>query len=416
MSLTLQVLLALAAGFAVGLPLSRMDGPIADGVLAVLGPVGTIFVNAIRMTVIPLVVSSLIVGVTGAPDPRSVGRIGVRALVIFVVLVSAAAAFGVVLGAPLLALIPLDPASVDALRTGAAGAGATAAEGAKSIPTLGQWIVALVPSNPIKAAADGAMLPLIVVSVTFAAALMQVAPERRAAVLRPVEGIMDASLALVRAILVLAPVGVFALAVPLAATMGTDALGAILGYVVIVCGICVLFWLVVLYPLAVTVGRVPLRTFARATLPAQSIAFSSRSSLAALPALLESVRDTLRLPPAIGSFLIPLAATMFRVGAGIGQTVGVLFIARLYGVDLSTVQLVTIAVISLVTSFSVPGVPGGSIIVMVPVLTAAGIPVEGVGILLGADTIPDMFRTTTNVTGHITAAVILARGETAADG
>lgn len=416
MSLTFQVLLALAAGFAVGLPLSRLDGPLADGVLALLGPVGTIFVNAIRMTVIPLVVSSLIVGVTGAPDPRAVGRIGVRALAIFVALVSVAAAFGVLIGAPLLALLPLDPTSIEALRAGAAGAGATAAEGAKSIPGFGEWLVALVPANPVKAAADGAMLPLIVVSVTFAAALMQVAPERRAAVVRVVEGIMDASLALVRAILAFAPLGVFALAVPLAATMGTDALGAILGYVVIVCGICVLFWVVVLYPLAVTVGRVPLRTFARATLPAQSIAFSSRSSLAALPALLESVRDTLRLPPAIASFLIPLAATMFRVGAGIGQTVGVLFIARLYGVELGTVQLVTIAVISLVTSFSVPGVPGGSIIVMVPVLTAAGIPVEGVGILLGADTIPDMFRTTTNVTGHMTAAVILARGETATDG
>jgi proton glutamate symport protein len=415
MSLTFQVLLALAAGFAVGLPLSRVEGPFADGVLALLGPVGTIFVNAIRMTVIPLVVSSLIVGVTGAPDPRSVGRIGVRALVLFVLLVGVAAAFGVVLGAPLMALLPLDPSSVDALRAGAIGAGATAAEGARSIPSLGEWVVALVPSNPIKAAADGAMLPLIVVSVTFAAALMQVAPERRGAVVRVVEGIMDASLALVRAILAFAPLGVFALAVPLAATMGTDALGAILGYVVIVCGICVLFWLVVLYPLAVTVGRVPLRTFARATLPAQSIAFSSRSSLAALPALLESVRDTLRLPPAIGSFLIPLAATMFRVGAGIGQTVGVLFIARLYGVDLDTVQLATIAVISLVTSFSVPGVPGGSIIVMVPVLTSVGIPVEGVGILLGADTIPDMFRTTTNVTGHMTAAAILARGEIASD-
>jgi len=416
MSLTFQVLLALAAGFAVGLPLSRVEGPFADGVLALLGPVGTIFVNAIRMTVIPLVVSSLIVGVTAAPDPRSVGRIGARALVLFVVLVGVAAAFGVVLGAPLMALIPLDPSSVESLRAGAAGAGATAAEGAKSIPSLGEWLVALVPSNPVKAAADGAMLPIIVVSVTFAAALMQIAPERRAAVVRPVEGIMDASLALVRAILAFAPLGVFALAVPLAATMGTDALGAILGYVVIVCGICVLFWLLVLYPLAVTVGRVPLRTFARATLPAQSIAFSSRSSLAALPALLESVRDTLRLPPAIGSFLIPLAATMFRVGAGIGQTVGVLFIARLYGADLDTVQLVTIAVISLVTSFSVPGVPGGSIIVMVPVLTSAGIPVEGIGILLGADTIPDMFRTTTNVTGHMTAAVILARGETAVEG
>ena len=413
MSLTTQVLLALAAGFAVGLPLAGADASLAGGVLAVLGPVGTVFINAIRMTVIPLVVSSLIVGVTSAPDPKAVGRIGARALVLFVVVVGAASAFGVLLGGPLLALLPLDPAAVEALRAGAAGAGASAAEGAKSIPSVGEWLVALVPANPIKAAADGAMLPVIVTTLAFAAALMQVAPERRGAVVRVMEGVMDASLALVRTILAFAPIGVFALAVPLAATMGGSALGAILGYVVIVCLLCVLFWAVVLYPAAVVLGRVPVRAFTRAALPAQTIAFSSRSSLAALPALLETVRDTLRLPPAIGAFLIPLAATMFRAGAGIGQTVGVLFIARLYGVDLTAAQLLTVGVTSVVTSFSVPGVPGGSIIVMVPVLMSAGIPIEGVGILLGADTIPDMFRTTTNVTGHMTAAVILARGEKA---
>ena len=105
---------------------------------------------------------------------------------------------------------------------------------------------------------------------------------------------------------------------------------------------------------------------------------------------------------------------MFRAGAGIGQTVGVLFIAKLYGVDLGTAQLATIAVTSVITSFSVPGVPGGSILVMIPVLMAAGIPVEGIGILLGVDTIPDMFRTTTNVTGHMAAATIVARGEASA--
>ena len=174
-----------------------------------------------------------------------------------------------------------------------------------------------------------------------------------------------------------------------------------------------LFSLGVLYPVAVAIGKVPFRTFARAILPAQTIAFSGRSSLAALPAMLESVRDTLRLPSAIGNFLIPLASSMFRCGAGIGQTVGVMFLARLYGVDLGATALLTIAVTSTITSFSVPGVPGGSIIIMVPVLMAAGIPAEGVGILLGADTIPDMFRTTTNVTGHMTAAVVLARGERA---
>ncbi len=411
MSLTTQVLIALVAGFALGIPLAGSESAFATGLLAVLGPVGTVFINAIRMTVIPLVVSSLIAGVTSAPDPRAVGRIGARAIVLFVVVVAIASAMGVLIGGPLLALIPLDPAAVDSLRAGAADGGAAAAEGARSIPTAAEWLVSLVPANPIKAAADGAMLPLIVTSVAFAVALMQVAPERRAAVVRVVEGVMDASLALVRAVLTLAPIGVFALAVPLAAKMGTGALGAILGYIVIVSGICVLFWFALLYPAAVVFGRVPFKVFARATLPAQTIAFSSRSSLAALPALLESVRDALRLPAAIGSFLIPLAATMFRAGAGIGQTVGVLFLARLYGVDLGAAQLLTIGVTSMVTSFSVPGVPGGSIIIMVPVLMSAGVPVEGIGILLGADTIPDMFRTTTNVTGHMTAAVILARGE-----
>lgn len=411
MSLTTKVLLALLAGFGVGLALAAWDAPTSQTIIRVVEPLGTIFINAIRMTVIPLVVGSLIVGVSAAPDPRAVGRIGARALVLFVVVVAAAAAVGVLIGPPLFALFSLEPSAVEALRASAASAGGSAAESARSIPTVSQWVVSLVPVNPVKAASDGAMLPLIVFSVVFAAALMRVVAERRTAVLRFFEGITDASLVLVRAILELAPIGVFALVVPLAARMGLAAAGALVGYIVIVSAICVAFMGLALYPAAVLLGRVPLKEFALATLPAQGIAFSSRSSLAALPAMLESVTDRLRLPPAMGSFFIPLAASMFRAGAGIGQTVGVLFIAKLYGVDLGAAQLMTIAVTSIVTSFSVPGIPGGSIIVMVPVLMAAGIPIEGVGILLGVDTIPDMFRTTTNVTGHMSAAVILSRGE-----
>lgn len=409
MPLTLQVLLALLAGLGLGLGLSGSDAAAARSLLAVLGPVGTLFINAIRMTVIPLVVATLIVGVSAAPDPRVVGRIGARALLLFVLVLAAAAGLGVALGAPLLAGFPLEAGAVEALR---ASAVETDVAGAR-VPTLAQWVVDLVPVNPIKAAADGAMLPLILFSVLFAAALTRVAADRRAAVVRVFEGIQDASLVLVRAILALAPIGVFALAVPLAARMGLAAAGALVGYIGIVSGICVLFMALVLYPAALILGRVSLREFAAAALPAQGIAFSSRSSLAALPAMLESVQDRLRLPPAIGSFFIPLAASMFRAGAGIGQTVGVLFIAKLYGVDLGTAQLLTIAVTSVITSFSVPGVPGGSILVMIPVLMSAGIPVEGIGILLGVDTIPDMFRTTTNVTGHMSAAVILAHGERA---
>jgi proton glutamate symport protein len=407
MPLTLQVLIALLGGLAVGLGLPYVNAAVGNSALAVLGPVGTIFINSIRMTVVPLVAATLIVGVGSAQNPRAVGRMGLRSLVIFFVVLSAAAAAGVLLGAPLMNAFPLDEAAVTTLRASANSAAAAA----PSIPTLGEWLTALVPVNPLKAAVDGAMLQIIVVSVAFAAAITQIAEERRTAVLRVFEGIQDASLVLVRFILRFAPIGVFALAVPLAFKMGVSAAGALLGYIAIVSAICVAFMAFILYPAAVLIGRVPLKRFAPAALPAQGIAFSSRSSLAALPAMLEAVRGPLALPPAVASFFIPLAASMFRAGAGIGQTVGVIFIAKLYGVDLGTAQYVTIAVTSVVTSFSVPGVPGGSILVMVPVLMAAGIPVEGIGILLGVDTIPDMFRTTTNVTGHLTAAVIVARDE-----
>ena len=410
MPLTLQVLLALLAGLGLGLGLAGSEAPAAQTTLALLGPVGTLFINAIRMTVIPLVTATLIVGVGSAPSARAVGRLGARSLLVFVLVLAVASAFGVLGGSWLFGAVQFDTATVEAMRAGAA----SVATGDAKVPTFGEWLIGLVPVNPIKAAADGAMLPLILFSVCFAAALTRVAEERRAAVLRVFEGIADASLVLVRAILAFAPIGVFALAVPLAAKLGLAAAGALVVYIGGVSAICVAFNALVLYPAAVLLGGVPLRGFATAALPAQGIAFSSRSSLAALPAMLESVRDTLKLPPTIGSFFIPLAASMFRAGAGIGQTVGVLFIAALYGVDLGAAQLATIAVTSVITSFSVPGVPGGSILVMIPVLMAAGIPVEGIGILLGVDTIPDMFRTTTNVTGHMAAATILARGERAA--
>lgn len=414
MSLTLQVLLGLIAGLGLGLGIAGVEGAWAAALVGWIEPLGTLFINAIRMTVIPLVVATLIVGVSAAPDPRAVGRLGARSLAIFVVVIALASIVGVALGAPLLGAFDLDPSAVDALRASAASAGEAAQANAK-VQTLSEWLLSLVPTNPIKSAADGAMLPLIVFSVLFAAAMTRVEGERRAALRKVFEGIQDASLVLVRAILATAPIGVFALAVPLAARMGLAAAGALLGYIVIVSSISIVFMALVLYPAAVVIGRTPLREFAKACLPAQGIAFSSRSSLAALPAMLESVKDSLRLPPQIGSFFIPLAASMFRAGAGIGQTVGVLFIAKLYGVDLNTAQLLTIAATSAITSFSVPGVPGGSILVMIPVLMAANIPIEGIGILLGVDTIPDMFRTTTNVTGHMAAATILARGERAGD-
>jgi len=269
--------------------------------------------------------------------------------------------------------------------------------------------VELVPSNPIKAAADGAMLPLIVFALAFGTALTRVEEGPRSALLGALRGIEQASLVLVRWVLALAPLGVFALAITLGAKLGVAAVGALATYVVLVSGATMLFCAFVLYPIAVIFGRISLRAFIRGALPPQAVAFSSRSSLAALPAMLDSARDRLDLDERVTSFLLPLAVALFRCGAAIGQTIGAIFIARLYNVPLGPAQLATIAITSVVTTLSVPGIPGGSILMMVPVLMSAGLPAAGMGILLGVDTIPDMFRTTTNITADVVVATILGR-------
>ena len=411
-SLTVRVLLGLVAGLVVGFAANAF--PSLRSVVPWIEPLGSIFINAIRMTVVPLVVASLVVGVAGASDARAIGRVGWRALTLFILLVLAGAVFGALIAQPILVRM-IDPASASAISAGGAGELAGAAqEGARRLPTFAQWLIDLVPSNPIRAAADGAMLPLIVFSLLFGVALLQLDTQRRRPIIGFFEGVADAMLVLVRWVLALAPIGVFALAVPLAARMGLAAAGALLGFVVLVSALSVAFMLLVLYPAASAIGHVPLGTFARAIAPSQAVAFSSRSSLAALPAMIEASETRLGFPPEISRFLLPLSASTFRAGSGVGLTVSVLFVARLYGVDLSVAQMATVIATVLLTSFSVPGIPNGSIIAMVPILVAAGIPVEGIGILLSIDTIPDMFRTTTNVTGHMTAAAILSRSRSRA--
>jgi proton glutamate symport protein len=409
MSLAVKVLLALLTGMAAGLGIAASGSESLARVVPVIEPVGILWVAAIRMTIIPLVVSSLIVGVGGAADPGAIARIGIRAFMFFVGLLSAAALLAMLVGPPILTMIHIDPNAAASLRANAAQSADAVVEGAKQLPSIAQWIVDLVPVNPVKAAADGAMLPLIVFSLVFGVAATRVRADRRAPLLRVMEALQQASLVLVRAILVAAPIGVFALAVSVAAKLGLAAFGALATYVVLVVGITIAFCVLGLYPAAMVFGGVSLRTFARGALPAQAVAFSSRSSLAALPAMLETSRERLGLSVSFASFFFPFAVTLFRCGGAIGQVIGVLFIAKLYGVLLGPGQLAAVAVTAVVTTFSVPGIPGGSVIMIVPVLLVAGVPAEGVGLLLGVDTIPDMFRTATNVTGDVAVAVILAR-------
>lgn len=409
--LAAQVLIGLVAGFAVGLLLEGRDGPVVRTTLAAAETIGALFVAAIRMTVVPLVVASLVVAVAGGGDARAIGALGARALVLFVVVLAAAAVLAVVAAPPLLRVAAFSAEASEALRASATGnaASETAAATARTLPGFRRWLVDLVPPNVFRAATDGAMLPLIVFALAFGVALGRVARERGAAVLRFFEGVSDAMLLLVRWILAVAPLGVFALAIPLVAVTGGAAAGALATYVAVVSGLTVIFALVVLYPLAVVGGRVAPGTFARAALPAQAVAFGSRSSLAALPAMIEGARTRLALPAAVTGFLLPLGAAAFRAGSAVFQAVAVIFAAQVYGVALSPTRLATIALTTVVTTFSIPGIPGGSVLVIVPILAAVGVPEAAIGLLLGIDVIPDMFRTTANVTGTMSVATVLGR-------
>jgi proton glutamate symport protein len=406
MSLTNRVLFGLVTGFILGLALAGSSSPAVSALLAFLSPVGTIFINLIRMTVIPLVASMLIASVGSLASSGALGRAGARAAIVAVAMLALTAVATVLIATPVLARIQIDQSAAMALRGPATSS--TAYTATAAVPALGQWFIDLVSPNVMKAAADGAMLPVIVFSVLFGVALAGIGADRRDAVLRVTQGIADAMQRLVSGILELAPFGVFALAVPLASKLGLAAAGAVIAYIVLVVLLTVLAAAVLLYPVGIIAGSMSPQAFVSYCAPAQAVAFASRSSLAALPAMVES-GERANLPPIVARFILPLAASVFRVGAAVAMPVGVLFLARLYGATLSSAQLASVVFTVILSSFAVPGVPGGSIIAMVPVLAAVNLPIDGIGILLAVDTIPDMFRTTANVTGSLTLAAVLRK-------
>ena len=414
MSLTTRVLIALVLGLAAGIAVASSGSPALIAAARAVEPVGQLFINAIRMTVIPLVVASLIVGTAGTADVRAIGRIGGRAVALFTITLLVAATLSALVSPAIFAGLPLSAEASAALRESAAGGAATAAETARKVPTFGSWLVELVPANPVKAAADGAMLPLIVFAVAFGVAAARIGGDRRRTIVAFFDAVAEASITLVRWVLAFAPIGVFALALPLATRLGAAAAGALAYFIVAVSALCAAFSLLVLVPAAVAFGRVPVRAFMRASTPALAVALSARSSLAALPAMIEGARDRLRLPEPITGFFLPLAASVFRTGSAIYYPAAAAFIARLYGVDIDPTELATVVLVSVLATYSVPSVPGGTLIVMIPVLESAGLPLEAIALLFGADAIPDMLRTGANVTGHMTVGAILGREHGAA--
>lgn len=407
MNASTRVLVALVAGLAGGALVAATGSPALSRAADLVAPVGTLWVNAIRMTVIPLVVSLLVTGVASAADLRAVGRIGTRALLVFAGLLAGLAAVVMPLLPLAFRLLPSDPGARPPLPAGAAEA-ASQLTGAPA-PSISAWLTSLIPTNPVAAAADGAMLPLILFVLLFALAVARSGEGTRSALVGFFRALGDAMLVLVRWVVAVAPIGVFALVLPLAARGGLLLAGAV-GFYTLVYAVACTVAVLLCYPVAAIGGRIPLARFARAALPPQLIAFSSSSSIASLPALVEAAERDLGLSSRVSGFVLPLAVSTFKLAAPVSWTTGALFVAWFYGLELGAVQLGTIAFAAIFLAFAAPGVPRGAFLMLAPLFLAIGLPVEGIGILIAVDALPDIFSTVLNVTGNLTATALVQRG------
>ena len=402
---TRRVLLALAAALALGSAAAALGNPSLISAANAVAPLGTIWVNAVRMTVIPLVLPLVVIGVAGASYMRNLGRLGSRTVLTFVLMIAGLCAVMMPLIAVAYAALPALPGRPP-LPPGAVEA---ASQVAASDQPLGivPWLVALLPTNPFAAAASGNMVSLVIFTLLAGAAIAHTPPQSRDTMLGVCRAFADAMLVLVRWVVALAPIGIFGLVLPLAAHGGAAVVGAVGVYIVMYASACIIASLLV-YPVVAVVGGVPIGAFARAALPPQLIAFSTSSSVATLPALVQSAA-ALKLPAPVTGFVLPLAISTFKFAGPVSWTTGALFVARFYGIPIGLTGLFTVAFAAVFLAFATPGVPSGAFLMLTPLLVAVGLPAEGVGVLLAVDAIPDLFATVLNVTGDLAAAVLVGR-------
>ena len=402
-SASTRILIGLGMGLIGGISFSLLDVP-ADSLLpSIIEPIGTLWVNGIRMTVVPLLMALMITAIAGQETTGTVAQLGGKTMALFVTMIVASSLFTFLVAPPLIAMLNIDPEASRSLleRT------TTATVSSSELPPFRDWLVALIPINPIRAAVNNAILPLMIFTGLFSMALLKIGAKERAAIVSFFTAIKDTMFVLIAWIMLLAPVGIFALVFPLAATLGVSAISVLGSFIVIVSLLIVVFTLA-LYPLAVYVGRIPLRDFTRALAPAQIVGFSTRSSLAALPASFTAT-EALGISSRVSGMVLPIAVTLFKFSSPIGRTAGTYFVASLYGIDLSIYELFIIAAAIGLFSFYSPAIPSGGLLIMAPVYISLGLPVEGIGILIAIDLIVDMFITAANVSANVTVAAILSR-------
>lgn len=402
MSLTTRIMIALAAGLGLGAAVAHVT---PESLLAAADLAGALWLNALRMTIVPLVFSMLVTSAVAAAATAAAGGIAARALAIFIALLFASAAFGALAIETLLAWSPIRPESVEAIRAGLGAAGASM----PAMPPLAEWLKGLVPSNPLRAAVDDAMVPLVVFALLFGFAASRIGADSKRHIVGFFQAVADTMLVLVHWVLLIGPLGVFALSFALGVRVGLGAAGALLHYVLLIVAICLLLTLSVY--LFVVVARIDLKAFARAAAAGQAVAFSTQSSLAALPAMVEGAQQHLRVPPRVTGLVLPLAVSLFRYTSPAANLAIALYLAAFYGIEPSLAQVVAAVGVAAVVSLGAVSLPGqvSFFTSCVPICMALGVPLAALPLLLAVEAIPDIFRTVGNVTADVAVTAFVAR-------
>jgi Na+/H+-dicarboxylate symporter len=399
MKLHVWVAVGLIAGLLLGL-VAAISGSTWLMALAVgIEPIGTAFVNLLKMVVIPLIVVIIFVGVGTLGDLRRLGQLGLLTLLFF----AATSAVGILIGMGVMQLLlPLaNEAAAQAISPGSTVA--------PELPSIVDFLLSLIPTNPFQAASEGTLLPLFVFTIFVAAATGSLPERERHQLLGLANALSAALVKLVHWIIWLAPVGVFALAAPVTARTGWAMLQSLGAFILAVFIGLTLFIALVYVPLVRLLGGMRVGLFLKACINPLIIAATTSSTAATVPAMLEAAEQELKLSRAVTSFVIPLGAGIGRSGTALFQGAGIVFLAWLFGVPLEASGIGGAVLATFIVSFTVAGIPAGGVFSLAPALDSVGVPLDGLGILLGVDRIPDMARTTTNVAGILAAAVLLDR-------
>lgn len=373
--------------------------------------VGRLFVRSLQFIAVPIILFSLVVSVGGITDLRRLGRVGLRTAGLFTVTLLIAITAGLLIANVFEPGNTVSEQTRDAIAASQGRAAESRIAAARTAPTIWGLLTNLIPTNPFDALARGDMLQVVVFSLALGLALTLIPRERAEPVLAVFHGLTDAVIALVGLIMRAAPFAVFALITPIVAELGLGVLKALLAYCLSVVG-GLLFILLVVYPAVLRIFTpMSVRDFFRGLAPALALAFTSSSSAATLPVTIKCVRDRLGIPEDVTGFVCSLGTTINMDGTALMQAVASVFIAQLYGHDLTLSQQLVIVLTACLAAVGSPGIPSGGIVMLVIILQSVGLPVEGIAVILAVDRILDMCRTVINVTGDALACVVVANAE-----